>query len=174
MQDPEECEPKLEPETCTSLCQQNECGDGEILENETCDDENDNDNDACTNACHEAICGDGIVHEGEEQCDGGDVPSCEELGLQGNALACDQMACLVIGCGDCGNGKLEANEFCEVGEILSCESLGLGGEAEVTCGEECVPNDPVGCCLLPGQPCDGGADLECCEGECDGGTCPQG
>lgn len=169
VQAPEACEPKLS-ETCTSLCQENVCGDGEVLGDEQCDDENADDHDACTNACAHAVCGDGIIREGVEQCEANDVPSCEDLEMQGIAF-CDPSSCLVVGCGTCGNGRLEPNEFCEVGDILNCVNVGLAGNSEFPCNEDCVPDQPVGCCVPDGLGC--ALDIPCC-GECVDELCVDG
>ena len=50
-----------------------QCGDGEVDEEEDCDDGNQIDSDACTSFCEPARCGDGLVHEGVEACDDGNL-----------------------------------------------------------------------------------------------------
>jgi cysteine-rich repeat protein len=47
------------------------CGNGELDNDEACDDGNRVDTDACTNDCQPAACGDNIVSLATEDCDGG-------------------------------------------------------------------------------------------------------
>ena len=56
---------------CSTLCHPTPyCGDGNLDEGyESCDDGNDDNNDACTNMCQQNVCGDGVVYEDFESCD---------------------------------------------------------------------------------------------------------
>ena len=68
----------------------NRCGDGEVNDDETCDDGNLDETDACRNDCTAAECGDGLVHVGVEACDDGNLD---------NTDACTN-ECVSATCGD--------------------------------------------------------------------------
>ncbi|MGB1278303.1 MAG: hypothetical protein ACPG77_21330, partial [Nannocystaceae bacterium] len=56
---------------CSTLCHPTPyCGDGNLDEGyESCDDGNDDNNDACTNNCQQNVCGDGYLYSEFESCD---------------------------------------------------------------------------------------------------------
>jgi hypothetical protein len=115
------------------------CGNGEIDQEEECDDAGDNDDvkpNACRTTCREAACGDGVL-DADEACDDGDDNSasapnacrttCEEPacgdGVHDDGEACDdgaenndvapnacRMSCKVASCGD---GVTDQAETCD-------------------------------------------------------------
>ncbi|MGB1278128.1 MAG: DUF4215 domain-containing protein, partial [Nannocystaceae bacterium] len=98
---------------CSMLCHPIPyCGDGNLDEDyESCDDGNDNDNDACTNSCLPNLCGDGFVYTGFEDCD--DANTSNEDGCLNDCSAAS-----------CGDGFI----FSDVEEC----------DGESDCGPSCV------------------------------------
>jgi cysteine-rich repeat protein len=139
----------------------NDCGDGVIQDNETCDDSNSASGDGCGASCQvedgwtcagepsfcETTCGDGVAR-GTEACDRVDLRSltCDQLGLGDGALACDADTCAfdTTGCdlqSVCGNGAVESSEECDGDNLVgeTCQGLGLASGA-LACSETCEYN----------------------------------
>jgi len=121
----EECEGRCAGGQCVPAS----CGDGVPQEGETCDDGNDDDDDACTNACQLPACGDAIV-SGDEECDDGN---------DDNRDGCTDQ-CIAT---ECGNGVVEGEEECDDGNddetdgcLSSCESV-VCGDSKIAGAEEC-------------------------------------
>ncbi len=145
------------------------CGNGEIEDDEACDngDANGNDN-LCTAECTEVepMCGDGVVQAGEE-CD------------DGNGVDFDECtnACSIPVCGD---GVVEGDEECDDGNPDDADGCNNEcqepkcGDDDLQAGEECdlgPDNDDAGQCTTmctearcgdglvgPGELCDDGND----------------
>ena len=123
--------------SCTPFCTlgaaASYCGDGvHDLDNESCDDGNENNNDGCLNTCERAACGDGIIQVGIESCDDGN---------QNNNDAC-LSNCQFARCGDgfiygeeeeCDDGNLDDGDSC----LTSCQ--------QATCGDGVVHIGVEGC-----------------------------
>lgn len=137
-----------------------DCGDGELAEDEECDDGNAVDTDGCTNFCELALCGDGVARqglepgaEGYENCDDGNVD---------NDDGCDEN-CLL----ECGNGRLDGDEVCDDGNI-SNEDACVRGCVPARCGDGFVQAGE--------EACDDGNDSneDACVGECVEAVCGDG
>ena len=122
------------PENCESLeggagpvPERGDCGDGELADDEACDDGNDVNTDACTNTCDEAACGDGIVRAGLELNDDG-FEACDD-GNQLGEDGCDSNCQL-----ECGNGEINGQEACDDGNDSNNDAC-LEGCVPAQCGD---------------------------------------
>ena len=114
-----------------------DCGDGELAEDEACDDGNEVNTDACTNVCEEAVCGDGILRlgleagdDGYEACDDGNV-----LGEDGCAADCQL---------ECGNGEINGQEACDDGNDSDTDAC-VRGCVPARCGDGFVQEGEEAC-----------------------------
>lgn len=147
------------------------CGDGEVEDDEECDDANLVNTDACKNDCTFAVCGDGVVGPGEacddgngddsdlcttactdaacgdgfpqggEQCDDGNVVDHDGC----TALCVTEPFCSPFDGFDCPSGAIQ---FCDIGEI-ECEDQDDAVAACETCagpGSTCSPFQEVDGC----------------------------
>lgn len=149
----EECDDanNVNGDGCSAVCQNEECGDGAVNNNNTeqCDDGNQSQNDACLNNCQNAVCGDGQIFSqgGNEQCDDGNTAAND---------GCDAACQLESVCGD---GIIEGVEVCDDGDAVAGD--GCSNNCTVENGFSCT-GQPSVCVLL----CGNGA-LDAGE-ECDG------
>jgi cysteine-rich repeat protein len=125
------------------------CGDGVVDPGETCDDGNDENDDACTTACQPPECGDGWVQPSiGEDCDDGntdDVDACP--------ADCTQAIC--------GDGIVEGLETCDPGETV--------GDGLSDCSGQCTTNAcGDGYVHQPSENCDDGntEDGDGCNATC--------
>lgn len=138
-----------------------DCGDGEVVGYEVCDDGDDNaeeDEEPASGQCNfdctaRAYCGDGEIQEGED-CDNGANLDLYDTGLEGQCAP----GCVLPP--SCGDGEIQpAYEFCDNGDLnsdtawgpTSCNtSCGVG----LYCGDELAPppHDP------PYEICDEGLE----------------
>jgi cysteine-rich repeat protein len=127
------------------------CGDGELSEDEECDDGNDDPTDACVR-CRIATCGDGELFAFQEQCDDGNT-------IDGDDCSAN---CQYENCGD---GELQEIEQCEGSGTsdcqTECETVGSAECIADTCTlMACVP--PVETCNVIDDDCDAAIDTESC------------
>ena len=140
--------------TTTGTGSQAFCGDGQVGDDEECDDGNSDDADDCLNSCTLARCGDLVVHAGLEECDDGNLDdsddcltscvhaSCGDGFVWANTEQCDDGngedgdACsstCTAGAG-CGNGVTEAGEECDDGNASNSDAC-LAACVAATCGD---------------------------------------
>ncbi|MCB9706562.1 MAG: DUF4215 domain-containing protein [Myxococcales bacterium] len=142
---------------CTSECQIDLCGNGEVDFGETCDDGNQIDTDACLSTCEAASCGDGFLQEGVEECDDGDAnaddaaclstcvaATCGDGFVQAGVEACDEGmdnaedgACLpTCEAAACGDGFVQAGvEECDDGNVMPGDGCDASCKSELVCGK---------------------------------------
>ncbi len=138
------------------------CGNGELDDEEECDDGNGKPADGCTGVCTvepgyacdvpgdpcelAAECGDGLIEIGE-QCDLGDVmpgDGCDDGCLVEQGWTCNASGCVEQETAVCGDGSIGFGEQCDDGEPTP--------ESGDGCSETCtVENGYI--CELPGEPC---------------------
>ena len=112
------------------------CGNSTLELCETCDDGNQNPNDACTSLCQPNVCGDGFVHDGIEVCDGqelGDSSECPQ-GTVGSPL-CNNDPANPNGDGTCTLAFPPAG----CADIDEC-----AGEAGSPCAPDAICDNTVG------------------------------
>jgi cysteine-rich repeat protein len=133
------------------------CPNGEIDENEECDDGNTIDTDACTNLCLSAFCGDKIVYKDIEQCDDGNNIDTDE---------CTNSCQIPI----CGDGVVNPGETCdsgsENGQPTKC-NIECTGTTGSNCGNSIIEE---------GEECDDGnnIDTDTCSNSCKSPVCGDG
>ena len=96
---------------CTSECQIDLCGNGEVDFGETCDDGNQIDTDACLSTCEAASCGDGFVQAGVEECDDANEANDDACLTVCLAAACGD-GVLHVGVEECDDGNLDPDDEC--------------------------------------------------------------
>lgn len=148
----ETCEGNCVPDGETSECASPECGDGKTQANETCDDANDDNEDACTILCKPPECGDGIPHS-SELCDDGDEDEDDEC-----TSLCAPPAC--------GDGFTQSGELCDDGN----------DDQEDACTTLCRPPGCGDGFAQSGESCDDGNDDEndTCTSLCEAPGCGDG
>jgi hypothetical protein len=156
----EDCDDAGDSSTCDRDCTPAVCGDGyrNPAADETCDDGNNNDNDACpdnTGTCQNAFCGDGFVRTGVEDCDrGGDHAECDG-------------DCTPVACGD-GYPNPVAGEACDDGNNNDNDACpdNLGTCQAAFCGD--------GFTWVGMEACDDAGDSIMCDGDCTPVECGDG
>ena len=140
----EECDPPDPAAGCQADCTLLTCGNGQLEQDEACDDGNNVGGDGCSSDCmSDETCGNGITDwEVGEACDPAD-PATQD--------GCTQ-DCQTVGC---GNGIVDAGEACDDGNTdggdgcsADCNSTEICGNAIIDweAGEECDPPDPANDC----------------------------
>ncbi|MCA9716917.1 MAG: hypothetical protein H6713_37210 [Myxococcales bacterium] len=160
------------------------CGDGQLADDEECDDGNADNTDDCLDTCVQASCGDGEVWAGVEECDDGNSD---------NNDACTDM-CLGASCGDgfagpgeeCDDGNADNTDGClDTCVAASCGDGYVGpGEGcddgndvdDDECSNTCVPATCGDGVLQPGEICDdgNGDDTDACLSSCAEASCGDG
>ncbi len=159
----EQCEPPGTV-TCDASCQALPfCGDGIVNQvGEECDDGNNLNDDACTVGCKNAFCGDGYKYKGVEDCEPPNTATCDAT-------------CHEIKPPRCGNKVIDPGEDCDDGNNSNrddctnlCKFATCGDGFTHTKGtgpfEECDDGNTA-----PGDGCSATCQLECGNGEIDGG-----
>ncbi|MFO7177081.1 MAG: DUF4215 domain-containing protein [Pseudomonadota bacterium] len=165
------------------------CGNGELDEDEECDDGNSRPGDGCSGICTQEPnyncptpgercvstirCGDGVLG-GQEHCDdgneeSGDGCSDECVVEPGWGCAVPGEPCTPVATAECGDGVVNAGEVCDDGNTNPND--GCTDECEVTPGYTCsIPGEP---CVLTDFCGDGEVTLllgeECDDGNAEGG-----
>ncbi len=105
------------------------CGDGDVENEEECDDGNNNNNDACTNDCLAARCGDGVVQDGVEACDDGNASDTDACRNNCSAAACGD-GVVQVGVEMCDDGNNNDSDPCRnscvialCGDDVDCTAL---------------------------------------------------
>ncbi|MFP2928679.1 DUF4215 domain-containing protein [Pyxidicoccus sp. 3LG] len=138
----EECDTRVETETCNSNCTLPDCGDSIVNASalEQCDDGNKNDDDDCVN-CRVAICGDGAKNNSES--------SEEECDTRRESRTCN-FNCTLPVCGD-GIVNASAGEQCDDGNennddgcLDTCKLPGCG-DGYRTGREKCDDGNTEAC-----------------------------
>jgi len=140
------------------------CGNGEIDQDEECDEGDDNSDtepDACRVACIEAACGDGVTDDGEA-CDDGDDNS--DTAADACRTTCEEASC--------GDGVVDEGEACDDGDD---NSDSMANACRTTCTEAAC-GDGV---QDTGEACDDGASnsdtaVDACRVTCDVAACGDG
>ena len=153
----EQCDTKINTNTCNNNCTTAVCGDGfhNPATGEQCDSFGVNSID-CNADCTLAICGDGIINDQT-------VPM-EECDDMGETNTCDT-DCTVATCGD-GTLNLAANEQCDdMGESVGCNA----DCTNAVCGDGVLN-------LTAGEACDDGNvnNQDACKNDCSLATCGDG
>jgi cysteine-rich repeat protein len=133
------------------------CGNGDVDEDEECDDGNLNPQDGCLPNCTEAQCGDGVVQltpaSAAEECD------------DGNRVNGDSCSNMCKG-PECGNGTKESGEACDDGNEVNDDGC-TNDCAPASCGNKIVEGD---------EECDDGNnnDTDACTDRCLESACGDG
>jgi cysteine-rich repeat protein len=154
----EQCDRALTPDTCNLDCTTSRCGDGKInvAAGEQCDDGGTQDGDGCSHDCKFERCGNHILDPGED-CDG-------PVGTQPCSAICHTEVC--------GNGILDddqgvtpaIHEQCDDGGTLDGDGCSHDCKFEF-CGDGIVNNH---------EPCDPVATPDTCNLDCTLSTCGDG
>jgi len=117
-------------------CTNNQCGNGQTDEGETCDDGNQIDTDECRVDCTLNVCGDGVR-------DTQDTVAVEECDTGGDTAACDA-DCTLVKCGD-NRRNVAAGEACDDQPTGAMPEGGDGCSADCksteTCGNGVIDTD---------------------------------
>lgn len=102
---------------CSSICQNEICGNGVLDSGEQCDGGDINDNDGCSSSCNFEYCGDTILQTGE-QCEPPSVDTCNAFCF---TIACgDGFLDLVPGVEECEDNNATAGDGCYLCLLESC------------------------------------------------------
>jgi hypothetical protein len=128
-----------------------------------------------TGMCANNFCGDGLVN-GQDVCDCGNQgqnctaaqlgnQSCESLGYDGGALACNSpnnCSFNESACYECGDGNIDPGEQCDSNNLSgeTCQSQGYPGGGQLSCDQSCGLNtggcinvaNPLTVCINPNLP----------------------
>ena len=118
-------------------CPELTCGNGNIEQGESCDDQNDDPDDGCDN-CVSTTCGNGQLDD-HELCDAEQVSeniACEDFGFVGDILCSENCTISLSSCHSprCGNGFVENSEMCDDGNQISGDGCSSRCELEI-CGD---------------------------------------